>query len=329
MQTQIKNIDDPYSGLSPALILSAVESLGFKCTGAFSALNSYENRVYDIELRGHANVVVKFYRPHRWTMDQIREEHSFALQLEDAEVPVVPPLQLNDDTIFDYEGYLFSIYPKRGGRSIELQTDEDFRQMGRLVARIHSIGSWDTYKYRPSLTVKSMGWDNLVHLRQSGHIPPDLIASYDITVTNILTQIDTIWGNRTFDLRIHGDAHLGNILDDSDVFLVDLDDSVSGPAIQDLWLFVNGERSEIAYQFGLLIEGYSQIRDFDYSELQLVESLRALRMIHYTAWISRRWNDKAFPRNFPFFDTVDYWQRHLLDLKEQMSLLQEPVFAQI
>lgn len=329
MQNQIKNVEDPYDNLSPELILNAVESLGFKCTGAFLALNSYENRVYDIGIQDEENVVVKFYRPNRWSMDQLREEHNFALQLDEAEIPVVSPLVFDGETIFEYEGYQFSIYPKRVGRPIELSTDEDYRHMGRLIARIHSIGSWDTFEYRPSLTVKSMGWDNLVYLRQSGHIPADLLVSYDITVTNILTQIDAIWGDRTFDLRIHGDVHLGNILSDGDVFLVDLDDAVSGPAIQDLWLFVNGDLSEVAIQFGLLIEGYSQIRDFDYSELQLVESLRALRMIHYTAWISRRWEDKAFPKNFPFFDTVDYWQRHLLDLKEQLSKLHEPIFAQV
>tara|TARA_R110000868_G_scaffold189695_2_gene433162 strand:- start:208982 stop:209971 length:990 start_codon:yes stop_codon:yes gene_type:complete len=329
MRRKIFNIDDPYEDLSPEVILRAVESLGFQCTGVFYALNSYENRVYDVELEGHSNVVVKFYRPNRWSREQLEEEHFFALQLAEAEVPVVPPMVFDDETIFEHENYVFTVYPKRGGRSVELKTEEDFRQMGRLIARIHSIGSWDTFKHRPSLSVKTMGWDNLIHLRQSGHIPADLLTAYDVTVTNLLTQLDAIWGDRVFDLRIHGDAHLGNILDDGEVFLVDLDDAVAGPAIQDLWLFVNGEKHEVSRQFGLLLEGYTQIRDFDYSELQLVESLRALRMIHYTAWISKRWDDKAFPRHFPFFDTVDYWQRHLLDLKEQLSVLHEPVLVQM
>lgn len=329
MQTQILNKEEPYGNLSPEMVLNAVESLGFQCTGVFYALNSYENRVYDVEVEDHPNVIVKFYRPHRWSMDQLREEHTFALQLQEAEVPVVPPMVFEGKTVFEYQGYLFSLYPKRGGRSIELKTEEDYRHMGRLIARIHSIGSWDTYSHRPALTVKSMGWDNLVHLRQSGHIPPHLLTAYDVTVTNILNQLDAIWGDRQFNLRIHGDAHLGNILDDGDVFLVDLDDSVSGPAIQDLWLFVNGDRQEVSRQFSLLLEGYTQIREFDYSEMQLVEALRTLRMIHYTAWISKRWEDKAFPKNFPFFNTDDYWQRHLLDLKEQMANLNEPIFVQI
>ncbi|MAI07669.1 MAG: serine/threonine protein kinase [Magnetococcales bacterium] len=329
MQKQALNISEPYGNLSPEMVLNAVESLGFECTGNFFTLNSYENRVYDVGIEDHENVIVKFYRPFRWSKDQLLEEHRFALQLEEHEVPVVAPMEIDGETIFEYEGYLFSLYPKRGGRSIELKTEEDFRHMGRLIARIHTVGSWDHYSHRPALTVKSMGWDNLVHLRKSGHIPADMLTNYDVTVTNILTHLDAIWGDRQFNLRLHGDAHLGNILDNGDIFFVDLDDSMSGPAVQDLWLFVNGDRAEMAKQFGLLLEGYTQIRDFDYSELQLVEALRTLRMIHYTAWISKRWEDKAFPRSFPFFQDIDFWNRHLLDLKEQMANLHEPLFVQI
>lgn len=329
MQNKAISLNKPYETLSPEMVLNAVESLGFVCTGNFFPLNSYENRVYDVALEGHDNVIVKFYRPFRWNKNQLLEEHLFASQLQEHEVPVVAPLTMDGESIFEYQGYLFCLYPKRGGRAIELKTEEDFRHMGRLIARIHTVGSWGSYQHRPSLTVQTMGWDNLTHLRQSGHIPADMMTNYDMTVSNILTQLDALWGDRQFNLRLHGDAHLGNILDDGDVFFVDLDDSVSGPAVQDLWLFVGGDRAEMAKQFGLLLEGYTQIRDFDFAELQLVEALRTLRMIHYTAWISKRWDDKAFPRSFPFFDSVDYWNRHLMDLKEQMSLIHEPFFAQI
>ena len=321
--------ETPYEKLSPELVLDAVESLGFSCTGGLFALNSYENRVYDVAVEEGPNVVVKFYRPFRWSEEQILEEHAFAFALEGAEVPVVPPLKFEGKSLFEHEGYQFSVYPKRGGRSIELKSDEDFRHMGRLIARIHNIGSWDTYQKRPSLTVKSMGWDNLVYLRESNLVPADMMAAYDAAVTQLLTRLDEIWDERQFNLRIHGDCHLGNILEDKEIFFVDLDDSVAGPAIQDLWLFANGDTPERTRQMGLLVEGYQQIREFDFSELQLVEVLRALRMIHYTAWIARRWHDPTFPKAFPFFETQDYWQKHLQELKEQLAAINEPVLVGI
>lgn len=321
----------PYNSLSPEAVLDAVEAVGYKCTGAQFALNSYENRVYDIQVEDEENIVVKFYRPSRWTKEQIQEEHAFAFQLEEAEVPVIAPLDLDGESIFESkEGYLYAIYPKRAGRSIEVTKDEDLRHMGRLVARIHSIGNWEHFKHRPRLNVDYYGWQNLIHLRQSGHIPADMIASYDATVTQLLTKIDELWKRIDFpSIRLHGDCHLGNILRDGDIFFVDLDDSMQGPAVQDLWLFATGEKQERMRQFGLLIEGYQQIRDFNFEELQLVESLRALRMIHYTAWISRRWEDPTFPKNFPHFQTQEYWQQHLQSLREQIPLIDEPTLVAI
>lgn len=324
------NQETPYANLSPEVVLGAVESLGYRCTGAIFAMNSYENRVYDIGIENAENIVVKFYRPHRWTREQINEEHQFAFDLQQVEVPIEPPLQFDGKSLFEYENYMFSLYHKRGGRSFEFRTDEDYRQMGRLVARIHNVGAWEKFQHRPTLTVERLGWNSLTFLRSSGLIPADLVTAYDATATYLLNKIDNIWGNRNFSLRVHGDCHLGNILTDStETFFLDLDDCCSGPAIQDLWLFTSGEMNDVSKQLGLLLEGYAQIRDFDFTELPLVEVLRSLRMIHYSAWIAKRWQDPTFPKNFPFFDTQDYWQRHLLNLKEQMARLDEAILVSI
>lgn len=324
----------PYENLDPNVILSAVESLGYRTSGAFNALNSYENRVYEIALDDNDPVVVKFYRPNRWTSEQIEEEHVFANDLQEVDVDVIPPLEIDGKTLHEYEDYRFSIYEKRVGRSIELKSDEDFRHMGRLVARIHSAGSQKEFTNRLSLNVKTYGWDNLQFLRESGMIPADMMTAYDVTVTNLLNRLDTIWNSRQFHLRVHGDCHMGNILDDGQqgmmqVFFVDLDDALTAPAVQDLWMFASGEKHEFTRQMSLLIDGYKQIREFNYSELDLVEPLRALRMIHYTAWLARRWSDPTFPRSFPFFNTSNYWENHLLQLKEQIAALDEPVLVQI
>ena len=320
----------PYENLMPNVVLDSVEAVGFRCTGAQMALNSYENRVYDVEIEGGENVIAKFYRPHRWSREQIQEEHDFTLELANVEIDVVPPKVIKGQTLFESEqGYLFSLSPKRGGQAVELKSEEDFRQVGRLVGRVHSMGEVEPFRHRPALNVKTYGWDNLVFLRQSGHVPADLVAAYDATTTQLLTKLDEVWDGKNYTLRTHGDCHLGNILNDGSYFLVDLDDCVSAPSVQDLWLFVSGDRAEMARQFGLLIEGYEQVRQFNYQELRLVETLRSLRMIHYTAWLARRWDDPTFPKNFPFFDTANYWQKHLQALKEQMAVIDEPLLVSI
>jgi Ser/Thr protein kinase RdoA (MazF antagonist) len=314
----------PYENLSPSLIMDAVETIGVRCTGAVFALNSYENRVYDIALEGADNIVAKFYRPHRWTREQIEEEHIFAHDLYEAEVDVVPPMVFDGKTLFEYENYLFCVYPKRSGQPIELTTDEDYRHMGRLVARIHAVGAQKDFVHRLAINPKNYGWDNIAFLEKSGYIPEDMAEGYISTATHLLQKIDTIWGDRTFTTRIHGDCHLGNILKSQDVFFVDLDDSLTGPEVQDLWMMVSGEKNEMEQQFRLLIEGYTQIRDFDASQLILVESLRSLRMIHMVAWVARRWQDPAFTKRFAEFTESTYWQNNLLQLKEQMAILDEP-----
>jgi Ser/Thr protein kinase RdoA (MazF antagonist) len=317
----------PYESLSPSLIMDAIETIGVRCTGAVFALNSYENRVYDVTLEDEKNIVAKFYRPHRWSMDQIEEEHQFAHDLYEAEVDVVPPMIFDGKTLFQHEEYLFCVYPKRTGQPIELSTDEDYRHMGRLVARIHAVGAQKQFIHRLEMTPQNYGWDNIQFLEESNYIPYDLEESYLSTAKHLMDKIDRIWQNRKFTTRIHGDCHLGNILKSQDVFFVDLDDSLTGPEIQDLWMMVSGEQHERERQFRLLIEGYNQIRDFDTSQLQLVESLRSLRMIHMVAWVAKRWQDPAFTKRFTEFTENAYWQNHLLDLKEQMALLDEPLFV--
>lgn len=310
--------------------MTLVERLGLRCTGALFALNSYENRVYDVELEDTANVIIKVYRPHRWTREQILEEHTFAAELQAEEIPVVPPQKFNGSTLHEHAGYLYAIYPKRGGRAVEMRTEEDFRMIGRLVSRIHNVGSRKTFAHRGEITVKTFGWDNLVYLRASGAIPLELMTAYDATVTQLLKRLDDVWGARKHVLRLHGDCHLGNILTtQGEMFMVDLDDCMSGPAVQDLWMVASGDKAEMSRQFGWMLEGYTKFRDFDYSELQLVEVLRTLRMIHYTAWLARRWNDPTFPKNFPHFEGHGYWEEHINALKEQLSSLDEPLLIQV
>lgn len=321
----------PYDSLSPAVVMDAIESVGYRCTGLVNPLNSYENRVYEVGVENALPVIAKFYRPNRWSFAQIREEHIFANQLEEAEVPVVAAIKIDGESLFEYEGYTFCLYEKRGGRSIELIEDEDFRTMGRLIGRIHSIGSLGGYEHRETISPKLYGWDNLEYLRTSKLVPADILPAYDSVVVQLLNQIDTLWKNYEGieHVRLHGDCHLGNILKDTEIFFVDLDDSLMGPAVQDLWLFATGGRSNMLRQFGLLIDGYTQVRGFDYRQLQLVEAMRSLRMIHYTAWIAKRWEDPTFKHNFAFLDTYEYWNSHLQSLREQMAELHEPMLIQV
>lgn len=317
----------PYQSLSPALVLEAVEMLCGKTTGYVFALNSYENRVYAVELESGEEVVVKFYRPNRWTDEQILEEHQFAFELEEAEIPVVAPLKFDGDSLFELDGFNYAIYPKRGGRAFEVRSEEDFRQMGRLAARIHNVGSQHKFEERIALTPYTYGWDNLNYIRQSEFLSPDLLPAYDAIATQILKSITHIWDAEVFEARLHGDCHLGNILVNQEPFFVDLDDSLSGPEVQDLWMFCSGQGQELSKQMSLVLEGYTEMRDFDYRQLRLIEALRSLRMIHHSAWLARRWQDPTFPRNFPFFVEGNYWQRQILDLKEQLSLLEEPILV--
>jgi Ser/Thr protein kinase RdoA (MazF antagonist) len=319
----------PYARLMPEVIMAATESCGIACNGSILGLASYENRVYQIGT-DDGFVVAKFYRPGRWSNDAIQEEHDFALELQRAEIPVVPPLVLNDRTLHEHDGYRFALYERRGGRWPELGTRDERVWLGRFLARLHAVGGVQRFHERQTLSIDELGTRSVKHLLASDWLPEHLIESYRSVTGQLLEtveqQFEEVGDCRR--LRIHGDCHRGNVLwtDDGPHF-VDLDDCVNGPAVQDLWLFLAGSRDEMSAQLGDLLEGYLQFCDFDFRELRLIEALRTLRLIHYTAWITRRWSDPAFPRAFPWVAEPRYWEEHVQALLEQRAALDEEPLA--
>jgi Ser/Thr protein kinase RdoA (MazF antagonist) len=318
--------DTPYAGLTPDLILAAIESAGIATTGSILALNSYENRVYQIGT-DDGFVVSKFYRPGRWSDEAILEEHDFSLELAAREIPVVPPLTLAGRTLHEHGGYRFAVFERRGGRWPELSSRDERLWMGRFLGRIHAVGAARAFVHRAGISIERLGVEPVEELLASDWIPAHLVSSYEAIADDLLGIIE-----RRFDeagdvsrIRIHGDCHPGNVLwtDDGPHF-VDLDDCMTGPAVQDLWLFLSGSREDMAATLAELLEGYTQFMDFDLRELHLIESLRTLRMLHYAAWLARRWADPAFPRAFPWFAENKYWEEHVLALREQRALLDEP-----
>jgi len=319
-----------YSGLTPDVLLDAVDLCGYRTSGRFLALNSYENRVYQIGLEDEPPVIVKFYRPGRWTSAAILEEHAFALELADREIPVVSPLNCNDSTLHRHAGYRFAIYPRQGGRWPELDHREDRLWMGRFIGRIHAVGAVRPFAHRPVLTIESFGYQSCRFLLEQGFLPAHIETAYRTLTEDLLQQVSQRFSGAgtVRQIRLHGDCHPGNILWTEDgPHFVDLDDCRTGPAIQDLWMLISGERSDMQRQLGDLVDGYLQFHDLDYRELQLIEPLRTLRMIHYAAWLARRWEDPAFPQAFPWFNTSRYWEEHVLALREQAGLLNEPALA--
>ena len=319
-----------YTGLTPDLVLAAIESAGFETSGRLLALNSYENRVYRCELEAGGAVVAKFYRPDRWSNAAIGEEHAFALELLAQEIPVVAPLVFDGETLLQYGGYRFALYPLRGGRWPDLETREDLNWMGRFIARIHNVGRSKLFEHRQQIEIKRMGEEPVAWLQQQGFIPSHLQEAYSTLAVDLLAEIRAAFercGNYNV-IRLHGDCHRSNILwtDDGPHF-VDLDDCCNGPAIQDLWMLLSGDRQEMTGQLCDLLEGYEEFAELDMKELNLIEALRTLRMMHYAAWLARRWDDPAFPLAFPWFNTNAYWEEHVLELREQLSRLQEPVLV--
>jgi Ser/Thr protein kinase RdoA (MazF antagonist) len=316
-----------YSALTPDVILQAVEQTGLQTDGRLLALNSYENRVYQVGIEDASPLIVKFYRPARWSNAAILEEHAFALELAAHELPVVAPMSINQSTLLDIQGYRFALYPRQGGRWPELNTAKEREWMGRFIARIHAIGATGSFNERPLLDIDSLGHQSCHYLQQRGFIPSYIEAAYRTLSEDLLKQIEAIHASvsNVRQIRLHGDCHPGNILwtDDGPHF-VDLDDCRTGPAIQDLWMLLSGDREEMQAQFIDISEGYLQFFEFDPRELQLIESLRTLRIIHYAAWLAQRWDDPAFPLAFPWFNTPRYWEEHILTLREQASLLNEP-----
>ena len=318
--------DTPYEDLDPATVLDAVEAAGCRTTGHSLALNSYENRVYQVGVEDDRPVVVKFYRPGRWTDAAILEEHGFSLELAAADVPVVPPLVVNGATLLRCKGYRYAVYPSVGGRWPELDTSADRMVLGRCLGRLHAIGARRAFEARPALAPDVLGREARDWLLAQGWLPPHLADAYESLTDDLLPAIEERFrlAGRVAQLRIHGDCHPGNILwHDGSPLFVDLDDCMSGPAVQDLWMLLSGGRDEMRLQLSELLEGYEAFAGFDARSLWLIEGLRTLRLIHYSAWIARRWHDPAFPRAFPWFEDGKYWEDHILALREQAALLQE------
>jgi Ser/Thr protein kinase RdoA (MazF antagonist) len=317
----------PYSRLTPDLILDAVESCGLRVDGRLLALNSYENRVYQVGIEDAAPVVAKFYRPARWTDAQIVEEHEFALELAAAEIPVIAPLAPGAATLHRHDGFRFALYPRRGGRPPELEDPEVLQWIGRFLGRIHATGGSRPFAHRPALDITSFGEEPRAFILANGFVPPELVGPYRVACDLALEAARAAFG-RAGDLRairLHGDCHAGNILytDDGPHF-VDLDDCRAGPAVQDLWMLLSGDRQAMGKQLGHVLEGYEQFVEFDDRELNVLEALRTLRIVHYAAWLARRWDDPAFPLAFPWFNTQRYWQDHILQIREQIAAMSEP-----
>ncbi len=318
----------PYTGLTPDVVLNALESVGLQCDGSQLALNSYENRVYQIGIVDAPPVVAKFYRPERWSDAAILEEHAFALELQEREIPVVAPLALaGGKTLHAAEGFRFAVFPRRGGRAPELDKPDTLQWMGRFLGRIHAVGAVTPFRERPALDIASFGEASRDYLLAHRFLPDDLLAAWQSVADQALDGVRRCYerAGPVASIRLHGDCHAGNVLwtDDGPHF-VDFDDCRMGPAVQDLWMLLSGERAEMTHQLGDVLAGYEDFCEFDTRELNLVEALRTLRLLHYSAWLARRWDDPAFPAAFPWFNTQRYWQDRILELREQVALMDEP-----
>ncbi len=320
----------PYAGLTPETVLDALEGAGLRGDGRLLALNSYENRVYQVWLEDASSVVVKFYRPGRWSDAQILEEHAFVQELDEHEIPAVAPLVLAGRTLAEHAGFRFTVFPRRGGRAPELDRRDTLLWIGRFIGRIHAVGAARAFAQRPALDALSFGREPRDWLLQHGFLPPDLLEAWTSAVDLALQGVAQCQerAGALRGIRLHGDCHAGNVLwTDQGPHFVDFDDARTGPAVQDLWMLLSGGREEMTRQLGDVLGGYEQFREFDPRELHLVEALRTLRLIHYSAWIARRWDDPAFPAAFPWFNTQRYWQDRILEMREQIALMDEAPLA--
>ncbi|MBA4743596.1 MAG: serine/threonine protein kinase [Azoarcus sp.] len=321
----------PFSELTPDHMLTALESLGLAPDGRLLALNSFENRVYQIGIEDGPMRVVKFYRPQRWSDEAIREEHAFSTELAERELPVIPPLVIGGNTLHHYEDLRFALFERVGGRAPELGEPDTREWMGRFLGRIHAVGAIVPFAHRPSIDIHTFGEEPRAWLLASDFIPPDLREAWESTSAMALEGVRRCFeraGDYT-SVRLHGDCHVGNVLwneyaDPPGPQFVDFDDSRMGPAVQDLWMLLSGSREEMGIQLADVLAGYEDFHDFAPRELHLVEALRTLRLLHYSGWIARRWSDPAFPAAFSWFGTQRYWQDRVLELREQIALMDEP-----
>ncbi len=334
-QSSVEAQAHPYAALGPDTVLDALATVNLFGDGRLLSLNSYENRVYLVYLEDGGSVVVKFYRPHRWSEAQILEEHRFAAELLAQEIPVIAPIMLTSAdisgaTLAHHKDFAFAVYPRCGGRAPELDQDEVLERIGRFLGRIHRVGSAKPFEHRPTLDMQSFGFESRDFLVEHALVPRELRAPW-MEITEQALQGAAQAFNETRDcgrIRLHGDCHPGNILwtesgEHPGPHFVDLDDARTGPAMQDLWMLLSGDRRDMTRQLSSLLAGYEDFMNFDRRELRLLEPLRTLRLIHYSAWIARRWSDPAFPAAFPWFNTQRYWQDRILELREQVAAMQE------
>ncbi|RDV00197.1 serine/threonine protein kinase [Trinickia dinghuensis] len=320
----------PFTRLTPECVLDAIDSVlaptGVRTDGRLLPLNSYENRVYQVGVEDGPPVVAKFYRPQRWSDEAILEEHAFVAELARAEVPAVPAREIDARTLHAFGGFRFAIFDRRGGRAPDLDRRDTLEWMGRFIGRIHALGKRQPYAARPTLDIAAFGYEPREFLLSHAFVPPELRAPYEAAAALALEGVE-----RAFDaagevahLRLHGDCHASNVLwTDAGPHFVDFDDSRMGPAIQDLWLLLPGGRAEASSALSDLLAGYEDFCEFEPRELHLIEALRTLRLMHYTAWLARRWDDPAFPAAFPWFNTQRYWEERVLELREQIGAMQE------
>ncbi|WP_186088990.1 serine/threonine protein kinase [Burkholderia gladioli] len=320
----------PFAGLTPERVLDALDSVlipaGLRTDGRLLALNSYENRVYQAGIEDGQPIVAKFYRPRRWSDAAILEEHGFVAELAAREIPAVPARAFEGRTLHEFEGFRFSVFERRGGRAPDLDRRDTLEWLGRFIGRIHAVGATQAYAERPVLDIRSFGYDSRDYLLSNEIIPVDLREAYRTVLALALERVEAAFerAGETRLLRAHGDCHPSNVLwTDAGPHFVDFDDSRMAPAIQDLWLLLPGDRAGASSALADLLAGYEDFCEFDPRELHLVEALRTLRLIHYSAWLARRWDDPAFPAAFPWFNTPRYWEERVLELREQVGAMQE------
>jgi Ser/Thr protein kinase RdoA (MazF antagonist) len=320
----------PFSGLTPEVVLDAAAAFGLEPDGRLFALNSYENRVYQLGA-GERHLVLKFYRPARWSDAQIIEEHRFTAELASAELPVAAPLLIGGETLLTFDKFRFAAFPWMRGRAPELDAPEARQLLGRSLARIHQIGATRSFTARPRIGVQRLGWEARARVLASEMLPEAMRERYSSVSGALLERVSAAFAaaESVRQIRVHGDCHLGNLLwNEHGPVFVDLDDCAMGPCVQDLWMMLSGEPPEQQRQWGELLEGYRQFADFDYLEVTLIEPLRALRMLHHAAWVVHRWSDPAFPRAFPWTAEPRYWEGYVQDLMEQIAVIAEPPLLQ-
>jgi Ser/Thr protein kinase RdoA (MazF antagonist) len=318
-----------FSSLTPDQLLDALESIGLRPDGRLLALNSFENRVYQLGIEDEKPLIAKFYRPARWSDAAILEEHAFTVELAEREIPVVPPLVVNGATLHHHGDKRFAVFPRQSGRAPELDDADTLRWMGRFLGRIHAIGALRPFAERPAISIQSFGIESRDFLLAHDFLPPDLLPAWQSVAEQALEGVAQCYerAGRVAEIRLHGDCHMGNVLwsmgENAGPHFVDFDDSRMGPAVQDLWMLLGGDPEGASIQLAHVLEGYEQFYEFDDRELHLIEALRTLRLLHYSAWLARRWDDPAFPIAFPWFNGQRYWQERILELREQVALMQE------